>query len=186
MTDHAKILKTAEEAVKSVQDLELRKIAFQEIVRSELQKLPAAPHPPKSPNANPPVTKTPRAKPQSRSSHLKGERDVVKALDISPDEPGVPPWSTMTQDWKKFCWILEAAKAKGVDGLTAPEITYLIYQIFREHYKSALIANLKKKIKGGFVRSAKIDIDGRKVAVWQILSGGSKALTLPASPTESK
>jgi hypothetical protein len=188
MTEHKKMLEAAEEAAKAVQDPELRKIAFQEIVKNELQKNLSGNHPanPAAPATVVTTPKPPRAKPQSTGGRAKGARETVKHLDISPDENGLPAWSAMTQDWKKFCWILEAAKLKGVDGLTAPEITYLIYQIFRENYKSALMANLKKKIRGGFVRTTKIDVDGRKIAVWQILSGGSKAINQPVEVAESK
>jgi hypothetical protein len=185
MTDHKKILEAAEEAAKVVSDPELRKIAFQEIVRCALQKGDDSKATAQG-NAPPAVRKPARAKPQSKITRAVGTRDEVTKLDISPDEKGLPAWSSLSQDWKKFCWILETARHKNVDGLTAPEIAYLIDRVFRENYSPAQVNNLKKKIKGGFVRVVKLDVGGRSVDAWKILSGGTAELKKPTEPAVTK
>jgi len=189
MTDHQKILQLAEEAAKVVQDPDLRKIAFQEVVRSELQKADARQpghsekETPDSPtNIKVHRNKTQRSRSQSKITRAVGTRDEVRNLDISPDEPGLPSWSSISQDWIKFCWILEAAVRKDVDGLTSPEISYLVDHIFRENYSPAQVNNLKKKIGGGFVRVVKLTVGDRKVDAWKILSAGTAQLKKPAAP----
>jgi|ERR1700677_1113903 len=188
MTDHQKILQSAEEASKVVQDPELRKIAFQEIIRSELQKAggkdPAKPAPAPAPASPAKSAKPARTKPQGKITRAPGARDDVKNLDISPDEKDLPVWSSVGQDWKKFLWLLEAARDKGVDGLTAPELAYLADHIFRENFSAAQVNNLKKKIKGGFVRVVKLTIGDRNVDAWKILSNGIEELKKPAAPAK--
>jgi hypothetical protein len=192
MTDHRKILQSAEEASKVVQDPDLRKIAFQEIVRNEPQKADArqpasgkkvAPDLAKSKT---PRTKSPRTRSQSKITRAVGTREEVRNLDISPDEKELPSWSSISQDWIKFCWILEAARRKKVDGLTSPEISYLVDHIFRENYNPAQVNNLKKKIKGGFVRVVKLTVGDRSVDAWKILSGGIAQLKKPTSSAATK
>jgi hypothetical protein len=185
MTDHKKILEAAEEAAKVVSDPELRKIAFQEIVRSALQKGDASKTAAQN-RPSPVVKKSARAKPQSKITRALGVRDEVKQLDISPDEKSLPAWSSLSQDWKKFCWILESARHKNIDGLTSPEIAYLIDRVFRENFSPAQVNNLKKKIKGGFVRVVKLDVSERSVDAWKILSGGTAELKRPTEPALAK
>jgi hypothetical protein len=191
MIDHKKILESAEEASRAVQDPELRKIAFQEIVRNELQKgdggkLASKEHAAPSSIAKPAPAKPGRAKPHSKITRAIGTREEVTKLDISPDEKDLPAWSSLSQDWKKFCWILEAARRKSVDGLTSPEIAYLIDRVFRENYSPAQVNNLKKKIKDGFVRVVKLTVGDRSVDAWKILSGGMAELKKPVELAPAK
>ena len=65
------------------------------------------------------------------------------ALDISPDEKGLVSWASLSADWKKFCWILEAARLKNIDGLTNAEISHLIGRVFRESYAPKLVNNIR-------------------------------------------
>jgi len=176
--DHKKILQSAEEACQVVQDLELRKIAFQEIVRSKLQNSDGdTPRTKEHPELT--HTKASRARVRSRITRALGTREIVNQLDISPDEKGLPEWLSLSQDWKKFCWILEAARQKGVDGLTGPEISFLIERVFRERFSPAQVNNLKKKIRSGYVRVVKLEDGGRMVDAWRILAAGTAELKKP-------
>jgi hypothetical protein len=174
MTEHEQILHIAEEASRVVQDPELRKIAFQEIVRNELEKIAGAKTSSSQNRAKP--VKSIRAPRVGKITRAAGVRDEIKAMDISPDEKDLPAWSSVSQDWKTFCWLLEAARTKGVDGLTSPELSYLADRIFRENFSPAQVNNLKKKIKSGYVRVVKLALGDRAVDAWKILSGGIEEL----------
>jgi hypothetical protein len=180
MTDYKDLLKSLEEATGAIQDPELKKIAFQELLRNALQTpsgTTRAEKPAKAVATAAPKAKPNRAKQPTKGTRTPSVRESVKALDINPDEKGLPTWSSLTQDWKKFCWILEAAKLKGIDGLTPAEISYLIERVFRESFTTAQVANLKVKLKAGLVKAIKVEGGANG---WKILSGGTKELANPA------
>jgi hypothetical protein len=178
------ILKSSEESVQSVGDPELRKIAFQEVLRHQLrieeeppQKLrqEASAHSRKSKG---------RSSPPTKATGQTAIRPDVAALDLSPDESCLVPWSTLSVDWKKFCWILEAARLKKVDGLTNSEISQLIDKIFRESKSAEVVNNLKVQIRKGMVKSVTIRSGERGYRVWKILAGGIKEVTAGPAATE--
>src|ERR1019366_7187614 len=126
------ILKSAEESARTVEDPELRRIAFQEILRHHLGSSETSPG--KSQQAATATSRRPKVRPASapKSNSQPAIRPEVAGLDLSPDEHGLARWSSLSVDWKKFCWILEAARLKKVDGLTNAEISHLIDKVFRE------------------------------------------------------
>jgi len=178
------ILKSSEESVQTVEDPELRKIAFQEVLRYQLRIDEPPPNKPRQGAA----TKTGRPKgrpsPAPRANGQPSIRPEVAALDLSPDESGLVPWGSLTVDWKKFCWILEAAHRKKVEGLTNSEISHLIEKIFRESKAPEVVNNLKVQIKRAMVKSVIIKSDDREYRVWKILAGGAKEVTAKAATTE--
>ena len=108
-------------------------------------------------------------------------RPDVASLDLNPDQAGLVSWGTLSVDWKKFCWILEAARLKGVDGLTNSEISFLVDKIFRESYQPKLVNNLKFQIKKGMVKPVAVTSGGREYQVWKILATGIKEVALPSA-----
>jgi hypothetical protein len=164
------ILKSAEESVRAIEDPDLRKIAFQEVLRHHLRSGETFPDKRQQGAA----ARTPRAKVRSAPTTKASQpaiRPDVEAMDLSPDEPGLVQWSTLSVDWKKFCWILEAARPK-VDGLTNSEISYLIDKVFRESKSPEVVNNLKVQIKKGMVKTVVTKSAGREYRVWKILAGG--------------
>ena len=103
-------------------------------------------------------------------------RPKVDTLDISPDEKGLPRWASISENWKKYCWVLEAAHGKGVDGLTTTEISHLIEKVFREDHPGDSVANLRFHLKKSVVKSIKIEVGSRKYQGWKILNAGTKEL----------
>jgi hypothetical protein len=179
MSDLQEILKSTEESVQSVEDSDLRKIAFQEILRHRLN----ADHPAENKRRKGLPARSP--KPQGRSgttpkaSAQSAIRPQVAALELSPDEHGLVSWSTLSVDWKKFCWMLQAARPK-VDGLTNSEISYLIDKVFRESKSPEVVNNLKVQIKRGMVKSVTAKSGDREYRVWKILAGGIKEVAAAA------
>jgi hypothetical protein len=171
MSDLEEILKSTEESVQSVEDSDLRKIAFQEILRYRLSAGYAA----ENSRRKGVAARSPR--PQGRSattpkaSAQPAIRSEVLALELSPDEHGLVPWSTLSVDWKKFCWILQAARPK-VDGLTNSEISHLIDKVFREGKSPEVVNNLRVQIKKGMVKQVTVKSGDREYRVWKILAGG--------------
>jgi hypothetical protein len=170
------ILKSAEQTAQAVADPELRKIAFQEIVKHALAGQEAPPTPAQRPAA------ARQQKPRSLAGKGKAAgtpviRPDIASLELSPDEKGLAPWGTLSTDWKKFCWILEAARKKGVDGLSNSEISHLVDKTFRESKTPEVVNNLKVQIKRGMVRSVVIKSADREYRVWRILAGGIKEVT---------
>jgi len=188
MTDHKKMLETAEEAAKAVQDPELRKIAFQELLKHELGALRGDKKHKSSGNTSRVAAKGSNAsgKGKGKRKRATGIREEVKALDISPAEKGLPSWKDLPMDWQKFLWVLEAARLKKVDALTSSEISHLIETIFRQHYRAKVINNLKKKIADRFVRVVSIDMGGKSADAWKILDDGTKQLSNPPDTAKSK
>lgn len=184
MSNLQAILKSAEESVQVVKDPELRKIAFHEILRSLLKPEDAPPAEPQQGSSA--TTRRPKGRP-SPAPKANGQpsiRPEVAALDLSPDESGLVPWGSLTVDWKKFCWILEAAHRKKVEGLTNSEISHLIEKIFRESKAPEVVNNLKVQIKRAMVKSVIIRSGEREYRVWKILAGGAKEVTAKAATTE--
>jgi hypothetical protein len=101
-------------------------------------------------------------------------RQEVQGLQLDVDEPSLAPWKALGKDWKKYLWILEAARLKKIDGLTNAEISYLMEKTFREVRQPKVVNNLKKKIKERFVASQTIESNGKSYAIWKILADGSK------------
>lgn len=178
------ILKSAEESVQTVEDHDLRKIAFQEILRYQLRSEEASPDKRQRGASASSRRTTGRSVPASKANGQPAIRPEVVALDVNPDERGLVPWGNLSADWKKFCWILEAAHLKKVEGLTNSEISYLIDKIFRESKSAEVVNNLKVQIKKGMVKSVVITSGGREYRVWKILAGGAKEVTAKATATE--
>jgi hypothetical protein len=170
------LLKSAEESVQIVEDPELRKIAFHEVLRHALrfdevqggQSRPGG------------ASEPPRA---TRSTGPVGVRPEVANLDLSPDQPSLVSWGTLSSDWRKFCWVLEAARLKGVDGLTNQEISSLIDKVFRESYVPKVVNNIKFQIKKVLVKPAVIKAGDREYQVWKILAGGTKEVAVKTGTT---
>jgi hypothetical protein len=178
MSNLQAILKSTEESIQSVGDPELRKIAFQEVLRHQLRSDGVFTNKPKQESGTASRKSKGRSSPTLKSSGQSAVRTEVEVLDLSPDEAGLAPWSTLPVDWKKFCWILEAARQKNLDGLTNSEISHLIDRIFRESKSPDVVNNLKVQIKKGMVKSVTIKSGEREYRVWKILAGGIKAVTV--------
>jgi hypothetical protein len=171
------ILKSAEEAVQAVTDPDLRKIAFQEVLRHRLASDDASPVGPRPNDAAPSRKPKGRSSPVPKANSQTTIRPEVTTLDLSPDETSLVPWGTLSADWKKFCWILEAARQGNVDGLTNSEISHLIDKVFREGKAPEVVNNLKVQIKKGMVKSVVIRSGDRDYRVWKILAGGIREVT---------
>jgi hypothetical protein len=85
------------------------------------------------------------------------------------------------KDWKKYLWILEAARLKGVDGLSNSEISYLMDKTFRESRNPKVVNNIKQKIKDRFVQPGTVTADGKSYSTWRILADGSKEVVVQAA-----
>lgn len=179
MTNLQEILKSTEESVQSIGDVDLRKIAFQEILRHRLNADQSQPEKRRDGGA----ARSPRLKGRSSAAPKASSQPAIRpeaaALELSPDEPGLVPWSTLSVDWKKFCWILQAARPR-VDGLTNSEISYLIDKVFRESKSPDVVNNLKVQIKKGMVKSVIAKSGDREYRVWKILAGGIKEVAAAA------
>jgi hypothetical protein len=184
MSNLQAILKSSEESVRTVEDPELRKIAFQEVLRHQLRFDEAPLHKRRQEAATNSRRPKGRSSPAPKANSQPAIRPEVAALDLSPDESGLIPWSTLSADWKKFCWILEAAHLRKVEGLTNSEISHLIDKIFRESKSAEVVNNLKVQIKKGMVKSVIIKSGDREYRVWKILAGGAKEVTAKAAATE--
>jgi len=182
------VLRSVEQSVQVVEDTELRKIAFQELLRESLieNRSSQIPYRDKKVDSSNERKGKRRPSPPGRSGSDGSARTEVARLDLSPDEPALVRWDSLTLDWKKFCWILEAARLNGVDGLTNSEIGDLIGRVFRESFEPKVVSNLKDKIKAGFVKSSSIQEDGKTYAVWKILRAGITEVTRASGGTESK
>ena len=177
MSSLQEILKSSEESIQSVKDPELRKIAFQEVQRHQLRFDEPSPNKPRQEAATKTRRPKGRSSPAPKANGQPTIRPEVATLDLSPDESGLVPWGSLSVDWKKFCWILEAAHLKKVEGLTNSEISHLIDKIFRESKAPEVVNNLKVQIKKGIVKSAVIKSGGREYRVWRILANGAKEVT---------
>lgn len=107
-------------------------------------------------------------------------RPEVQKLQLSVDEPGLAAWGSLDKDWKKYLWILEAARKKGINGLTNAEISYLMDKTLREYRAPKVVNNLKKKIKDRFVQPLTTTAEGKTYSVWKILADGSKEVVVQA------
>jgi hypothetical protein len=85
------------------------------------------------------------------------------------------------KDWKKYFWILEAARLKNIEGLTNSEISYLMDKTFREVRQPKVVNNLKKKIKERFVAPQTIESNGKSYSIWKILADGTKEVVQQGS-----
>lgn len=180
MSNLQAILKSSEESVQSVGDPELRKIAFQEVLRYQLRFDGVFTDKPKQEPGTASRKSKSRSSPALKSSGQPAVRTEVEVLDLSPDEAGLVPWGTLSVDWKKFCWILEAARVKKVDGLTNSEISYLIDKVFRENKAPEVVNNLKVKItNGAMVRTIVVKSGDREYRLWKILANGIKEVSAP-------
>jgi hypothetical protein len=185
MSNIQAILKSAEESARTVEDPDLRRIAFQEILRHQLRSDEVSPGTLRKVGAaslpRPKVRSTPAPRPNAQPVI----RPEVAGLDLSPDEHTLVQWSTLSADWKKFCWIIEAAHLRKVEGLTNSEISYLIDKVFRESKAPEVVNNLKVQIKKGMVKSVLIKSGDREYRVWKNLAGGAKEVTAkPAAASE--
>ena len=107
-------------------------------------------------------------------------RPEVQSLQLSVDEPGLLVWGSLGKDWKKYLWILEAARKKNIGGLSNGEISYLMDKTFRESRTPKVVNNLKQKIKDRFVQPSTVTAEGKTYSVWRILADGSKEVVQAA------
>jgi len=184
MSNFQAILKSAEESAHVVQDPELRKIAFHEILRHLLSSEDVSPKEPRRPAGASPRRTKGRSSATTKVNSQPAIRPEVAALDLSPDERGLVPWVNLSADWTKFCWILEAAHLRKVEELTNAEISYLIDKIFRESKSAEVVNNLKVQTKKGMVKSVDVTFGDREYRGWKILAGGAKEVTAKAAVTE--
>ncbi len=122
-----------------------------------------------------------RSSPSTRASAAPEARAEVQQLQLQVDEPGLLAWGSLGKDWKKYLWILEAARKKNIDGLTNAEISYLMDKTFRESRSPKVVNNLKKKIKDRFVQPLTVNAGGKAYSIWKILADGSKEVVPHAS-----
>jgi hypothetical protein len=115
----------------------------------------------------------------ARAGGASEARSEVQNLQLNVDEPGLLPWRSLSKDWEKYLWLLEAARMKGIDGLTNSEISFLMNKTFREVRAAKVVNNLKNKIKDRFVQSITINAEGKTYSTWRILSDGSKQVVQP-------
>ena len=101
-------------------------------------------------------------------------RQEVQNLQLNVDEPGLLAWGSLGKDWKKYLWILEAARKRKIDGLSNSEISYLMDKTFRESRAPKVVNNIKQKIKDRFVQPINVTAEGKTYSVWRILADGSK------------
>jgi hypothetical protein len=184
MIEYAELLKRLEETAKVVTDESLRGIAFEQLLKHELSvgnNLEGQTPPTKQIERQTVKRSKPKSKlPQATAAS--GIREGIRTLAISPDESGLPAWSSIGA-LDKYLWVLEAAHKKKVEILTASEISYLIFEIFRENHKTNQVNNLKTRIKKGQVRVAKQTEGSTTITGWQILNAGSQHLQALASST---
>jgi hypothetical protein len=187
-TEYDELLLKIEQATTVITDEGLRRIAFDLLLRHEL-----AGHHGSTKKAVPKIGErtelTRPAKPRSRGSRTASSSDIrerVKSLGISPGEAALPRWSSLRQ-LDKYLWVLEAAHKKGMEGLTAPEISWLIFEIFRENHRSGQVNNLKTRIRNAQVQK-KSFVDGSEtLSGWQILKAGKEHLQeLASAPAAEK
>lgn len=124
-----------------------------------------------------PAAARPAAAPEARSE--------VQNLQLSVDESRLVAWGSLGKDWKKYLWILEAARLNGVDGLTNGEISYLMDKTFREARVPKVVNNIKQKIKDRLVQPNTVIVDGKSYSTWRILADGSKEVVQPARVSEA-
>jgi hypothetical protein len=177
MTEYGEILKKLEEATKLISDESLRRIAFERLLEHELS---GAKTPDKKLISKDESEERPSRAKRSKASRPAGDtasniREEVKALQIFPDEEGLPPWNSLGA-LDKYLWMLEAAQKKKIDGLSCVEISSLIYDVFKENHQQEQVANLRTRIKRGHVRATKISCGDKKFAGYQILRGGTDQL----------
>jgi hypothetical protein len=104
----------------------------------------------------------------------------VQKLRLNVGDPKLLTWWSLGKDWKKYLWILEAARNQNVDGLTNGEISYLMDKTFRESRSPKVVNNLKNKIKDRFVQPLTVDVEGKPNSIWRILADGSKEVVQTA------
>lgn len=121
----------------------------------------------------------------ARSAATPEARSEVQKLQLNVDEARLVAWSSLGKDWKKYLWILEAARLNGVDGLTNGEISYLMDKTFRESRVPKVVNNIKQKIKDRLVQPNTVNVDGKSYSTWRILADGSKEVVQPARASES-
>jgi hypothetical protein len=182
MSEYDQLLQKIEQATKTISDETLRRIAFEQLLKHELaghHKRNEEPEPqgPIRERVSRPARQRTRTSQVSVSS---GVRESVKALGISPDEGGLPPWSSLGQ-LDKYLWILEAAHKKTIEGLTTTEISFLIFEIFRETHRPNQVNNLATRIRKAHVRKATFSDGSSQVTGWQILRAGKEHLQKLAS-----
>jgi hypothetical protein len=170
--EYSEILKRAEAAAAAITDQSLKSIAFDRLLEHELALLDAPPRN-REPKRITPTANTRKGRTSARTAS--GVREDIERLRISPDADGLPPWNSLAVS-DKYLWTLMAAKNAGVDGLTGPEISSLIFEIFRETHQSNQISNLKTKIRLGFVQLSKNRADNSNLMIWQILPKGIQHL----------
>jgi hypothetical protein len=184
MSNLEAILKSVSESVQVVEDADLRRIAFQEILKHALRSDAVAPSR-VSASGDPSRPLSPKKKAAvSRQNSGTGIRPEAAGIDISPDEKKLVSWGTLSVDWKKFCWILEAARLKGLDGLTNAEISHLIDKVFRESYAPKVVNNIKFQIKKGMVKGNVLRSGDKDYQVWKILAAGIKEVSAVSSEGE--
>jgi hypothetical protein len=185
MAEYDEILQKIEQATRIITDEGLRRIAFEQLLKHEL-----AGHVKDGDEPKPASEQLSRpAKPRSRGSRATPASDIrpsVKSLGISPDEAGLPRWDSLGK-LDKYLWILEAAHNKGIEGLTTAEISFLIFEVFRESHGANQVGNLATRIRKTHVRKASFSDGSATLSGWQILKAGKEHLQkLPSPPVVEK
>jgi hypothetical protein len=188
MPDYSETLKRLEEATRVISDESLRRIAFERLLEHELSgsKPPSMREASKNDAVEHASQQPKRSRYKGKAASVSsGAREQVKALELSPDEKGLPPWSTLTS-LDKYLWILEVANRNNIDGLTCPEISSLIYDAFKENHKPEQVSNLKTRIRVAHVRPVKIQLPDRELTGYQILRQGIEHLNKLAAEAAKK
>jgi len=187
MSDYDDILKRVEKAVAAVSDEGLRKIAFEHLLRRELEQQDKRGSSEQRNEAR--ARRQPGARPVARAPKTEAKtqlaiRERVRGLQISTDQEGLPAWDSIS-NLEKYLWVLQAANTNGVDGLTSAEIKFLIAEVFRENHETNQINNLKTKLKSGHVHSSSLEEDKATFRVWKILRRGIQHLESLAARARS-
>jgi hypothetical protein len=168
--DYSEMLKRIESSTAVLTSESYRAAAFDRLLQHELTNL-GTNHKSRAPIAR--AIKTRSRAPKAGEKSV--VREEVRAVHITPDTEGLPPWNVLGV-LEKYLWILAAARKAKVDGLSTSEIEFLIFKIFRESHKSNRIKNLKTKIKVAFVQIASVVGSQGTVKVWRILRKGEEHL----------
>lgn len=188
MAEYEELLQKIEQATKVITDEGLRRIAFEQLLKHELAGHHASSDKgERKPPAREQISRPARQRGRgSQASTSSGVRERVRTLGISPDENGLPPWSSLVQ-LDKYLWILEAAHKKGIEGLTAAEISFLIFGVFRENHGTNQVNNLSTRIRKTHVRKATFSDGSATLSGWQILRAGKEHLQkLASAPVAEK
>lgn len=178
--DYKTIISEINEAVKEIEDTNLKEIAFKDLLNDALDRResnsvsgtesvqPPQGNQPKKSNSKRSVTEPP-----FRLSSVRQElRDAME--DFDPNMVGIKPLNSLKQKWEQYIWVLEIARQKGFDSLTNSEIAYVLSEKFSLGATEKQVNNLTFKAKDGIV--FKREVNG--VRAWKILQPGIKLIEI--------